>query len=259
MLSSCDKVSGPYTENNTAGTSNRKIIIEDFTGHTCTNCPDARNAIDQLSAIYPERIIPIAIHCGSFASPWQSGVKFRYDFRTEAGNVLEAFYAIPQYPNGLVNTVAKEELSGYSSWGTKVSAYINTSSKLSMEISNTCDTSSHTISSKLKTTALSYLNKNLYVVVFVTEDSIVNWQRSNTGDNPNYVHRHVLRKALTEPLGNQLKNDGFLTDSYVESQYTFSYSGTDWKVDKLHIVAYIYDFVTKEILQAEEKKVFGTP
>lgn len=256
LFSSCDKIYGPYTENNSVGTSNRKIIIEDFTGHTCVNCPDARSVIDQLSVLYPEKIIPVAVHCGSFATPWSSGVKFRYDFRTEAGNALEAYYAIPQYPNGLINTVAKEELSAYSSWSSKVSAFINTSSKLSMEITNTCDTNAHTVSTKLKTTALSYINKNLYLVIFVTEDSIVNWQRSSSGDNPTYMHRHVLRKALTNPLGNELKNGVFFKDSFIESQFSFSYTDTDWKINKIHIVAYIYDNVTKEILQAEEKKVF---
>lgn len=255
LFNACDKVTGPYTENTSGGTSNRKIIIQDFTGHKCTNCPRARGVIDQLSALYPDRIIPVAIHCGFYAIPKPSGPSYRYDFRTEAGNSLEAFYAIPAYPNGLVNTVAKEELAPDGSWGTKVAAVINTTSKLEMDITNTCDTAAHAVSTKIKTTAISYLNKDLFLVVFVTEDSLPNWQLVNGVDSSTYMHRHVLRKALTEPLGNQLKNGSFLTDSFIESSYTFSYSGTDWNISKLHVVAYIYDNATKEILQAEEAKI----
>ena len=45
ILSSCEVVEGPYqNEINSNGSSEtvlQKILIEDFTGHTCRNCPEA--------------------------------------------------------------------------------------------------------------------------------------------------------------------------------------------------------------------------
>ena len=56
----------------------RNILIEDFTGQNCVNCPKATNIIEQLQKEYgADTIIAVAIHCGYFGvhnSPTQLGL-----------------------------------------------------------------------------------------------------------------------------------------------------------------------------------------
>lgn len=262
----CDKVKTPYIENTQSVVSNRKIIVEDFTGHKCGNCPDAHRLINQLMQHYGDKIIPIAIHCGYFSKINIIGTKYLTDFRTETGNYYggdgegtdQGYYNIQSYPVGLVNSVSPNDLAPFSSWSTSIENAINVRSKLEIGITNTCDTTTKTISSSIKTSALEFINKDLYLIVFLAEDSIYSWQTDYSvtpSDVDQYLHRHVLRRGLSSPLGEQIKSGSFFKDNFVETPFSTSYADKDWNVKKLYIIAFVYDFETKEILQAEEKSV----
>ena len=41
ILNSCDKVEGPVKEVLPPPSGNRKVLVEDYTGHRCGNCPRA--------------------------------------------------------------------------------------------------------------------------------------------------------------------------------------------------------------------------
>ena len=62
----------------------KKVLIEDFTGHTCQNCPQAADEIHTLQQIsaYQGKIVAIGIHAGFFA---ETNTNFPTDFRTPEG------------------------------------------------------------------------------------------------------------------------------------------------------------------------------
>src|SRR5258705_4328893 len=69
LFSSCDKVDPPYTQTNSVGGPNtsdtvfRKILIEDYTGFKCGNCPAAAAVLyGQLRPLYGEELISIGVH-----------------------------------------------------------------------------------------------------------------------------------------------------------------------------------------------------
>ena len=87
---------------------NRNILIEDFTGHTCQNCPEAAKELEAIHDVYGDQIIGIAIHVvKSFARPYPESAapKFQYDFRTEWGNAWESLFEITSLPKGMVNRI----------------------------------------------------------------------------------------------------------------------------------------------------------
>ena len=43
----CDKIEPPYTQNNSQ-LAERTVLIEKFTGHKCSNCPEASRTVDEL-------------------------------------------------------------------------------------------------------------------------------------------------------------------------------------------------------------------
>ena len=76
FISSCEVIEGPYmtgTIDPIDTTNNqyvKNILIEDFTGHTCKNCPDAARELDAIHDVYGSQIIGLAIHAGqTFARP----------------------------------------------------------------------------------------------------------------------------------------------------------------------------------------------
>ena len=91
FITSCDVEEGPFiTDYNSYVNPNKKVIIEDFTGHKCPNCPDAAREMDAIHNIYGDQIIGMAIHVSSFAKPYPS--PFIYDFRTQRGDNLSLIH-----------------------------------------------------------------------------------------------------------------------------------------------------------------------
>lgn len=53
----------------------KNVLIEDFTGQRCLNCPLAADAVHAMQATYgAEHVIAVAIHGGSLSLPASSGV-----------------------------------------------------------------------------------------------------------------------------------------------------------------------------------------
>ena len=56
ILSACDKIDPPYTEDCNQ-TAKKTVLIEKFTGHKCSNCPEASRKIDELKECYGDNLI----------------------------------------------------------------------------------------------------------------------------------------------------------------------------------------------------------
>ena len=96
----CDKVSAPYKEVVIHDTGARKVLVEDYTGAKCGNCPRASKEIYNLKAVYGDNLIIMAIHAGGFAEPYPYGMLpanptfFATDFRTPEGTNLDTDFGI---------------------------------------------------------------------------------------------------------------------------------------------------------------------
>jgi hypothetical protein len=79
----------------------RQVLIEEFTGVTCVNCPAGSAAIEELLDEHGEQLVAISIHAGSFSNPYDDSL---IDFRTPEGNNLLNFLGIPLgYPTAVVD------------------------------------------------------------------------------------------------------------------------------------------------------------
>ena len=69
----------------------RKILIDEYTGHLCPNCPSGHQVLEQLLDTYGDTLVAVCIHAGELAEPEPS---MPYDFRTPTGNQLNIDYHI---------------------------------------------------------------------------------------------------------------------------------------------------------------------
>ena len=78
-LVSCDIIDQPFIEdgnycgNDSVSFTIKKVLIEDFSGHKCGNCPRAKEQLDILENKYCDHIISITIHSGFFSTLNSSG------------------------------------------------------------------------------------------------------------------------------------------------------------------------------------------
>ncbi|UPT67776.1 MAG: Omp28 family outer membrane lipoprotein [Sphingobacteriales bacterium JAD_PAG50586_3] len=265
LFAACDKIEGPYSEKPTGNGSDtgavRRILIEDFTGQKCGNCPRAAETIESLKGIYGDRIVTYGIHAGFFAVPSTGGTKFLTDYRTPDGDIIDQFFgnSAAGLPNGLINrsNAGGSYIQSYSNWGSLVGQMLNAEPDARIKINNTYNSTTRQVSTTINTSILNNLNGNYKLCVVVTEDSIVGWQKDyqlNPTDIEFYTHRHVYRGAMNTAWGTDIG-----TGSLVEGDtYTGSFNMTlnpAWDAAHCYVVAYVYNASTKEVVQVEEKEI----
>src|SRR5204862_7030097 len=93
----------------------RKILIEDYTGFKCGNCPAGASILyNQLKPIYGNDLITIAVHASpsnTFTEPSPPASlppnapagSYSTDFRTPAGEAWLAFFNVSANRNGMVS------------------------------------------------------------------------------------------------------------------------------------------------------------
>ena len=113
LLSGCDIVEPPYTVSSTGEPVNpgpgalRKVLLEDFTGHQCGNCPSAAYLAQELKDLYGDQLIIYAAHVGSYAFP--DITPYLYDFRCVTGNeIADQFGVVAAFFHGGPARVAIE-------------------------------------------------------------------------------------------------------------------------------------------------------
>jgi hypothetical protein len=267
LISACDIVDPPFVESGSTGPvipgAVKKVLLEDFTGHQCGNCPLAAYEAQELKDQYGEQLIIYAAHVGFYA---QTGnPPYLYDFRCATGNEIAAQYSIGSpLPRGMVN---RKEVNGTSvlekgNWGTTLMNILTSPPEISIELSSNYNSTTRDLEVTANTEFIQSMNGTYNLCVFLVEDSIVNWQKIYPaypvpgypdGDVEDYVHRHVLRGSINNNTwGDEIASGSISAGDTVSTSYT-TVLDTGWAENHMSVVAFVYDFTTKEIIQAEEE------
>ena len=260
---SCDKVAEPYAEIKPAGgdTNSRMIIIEDYTGHKCVNCPGAGLLARDLEEIYEGQVIVMAVHATWFATPDLTG-DFTANYTTEAGNSWSSAYQIESAPYGLINRRFYSGSHVYLNpkyWGNAVQDFVELPKVAIMSMSNTYDDATRTLSTKIETKFLEQLPGTINLTVCILEDSIISPQKNNdplVGVVPviyQYVYMDMLRGNVSNIWGDALTTSINLNTVYPKT-YTFHLNEA-WVAPHCTVLAFISDAATNEILHSIKKKV----
>ena len=245
----------------------RKILLEEYTGHTCGNCPRAAEKLKDLMITHSGSIVPIAVHVGFFAEPHtnHSSGGYQYDFRTAEGDEYDLAFNNSNMglPNGLIN---RQNDAGtypifHPSWDQPVQDLVDLDPEALIDIGVIYDEAVRSADITVDVSSLADLTAGPYKLsVVITEDSIYNWQTdydlpSGQQDIPDYLHMFVLRESLNGPWGSELASGGSLTLGYSESQ-TFNITLDSEYVDhNCNIVAYISREADRSVIQAESVPV----
>ncbi len=259
LISACDKIDMKDVHKEvTFNGSNQKVLIEEFTGHHCPNCPKAHKKIHELIEAYGDtNVFAVAIHAGSFATP--SSAPFDYDFRTDVGNTYFNEFQPQGFPTGMVNRTMKDNniLQDVNSWDGLLGSIRERIAPMNIEVKVDEVGKQNTISGKVNLSFIKDFQEKAKLQIIVTEDSIIKAQEvaEKGGVVEDYVHMHVLRGAVNGNWGEALPNDSYAANETATISFNNYALGDDWAPKNLMILAYLYNADTKEVIQVNGTKV----
>ena len=250
MFFSCDIISEDERVKKVENiTTVRPVLLEDFTGQACINCPAATATAHELKKALGDNLIIVSIHAGVFA---------QRAFRTEVGDEYHNhFYGDGSdgYPAGMIDRtmVDNDRIStNFLTWGGFIlgRAQLESVPKFELGLAANYDENNRSLTVNAKGRSFEELT-NIKIQLWLTESKIIAFQRSGTEMIPDYEHNHILRDAINGTWGEnlELKSANDYHFDYTCDAYTIS---ENWKPENMHIVGFLYDAKTEEVLHTVE-------
>ncbi len=263
-LAACDEIPptlnpqmGGGPDNPTLENQQRQVLIEEFTGVRCVNCPAGSQTIETLLNIHGEQLVAISIHAGIFSQPYSDS---DYDFRTSSGTNIQGYVGAPLgYPTAVVDRRkfdAEESTQiGQSQWAGYIAQELQRAPRVKLAVDVSYDEVTRNIVASVTVLPQENIQEDdIRISLFVTETNIVDKQLTPTGENDAYVHKHVFRAAIS-PYDGRPITAPLLTDIGIEENFTTTLS-PDWVAENCHLVAFVHlNGSVKDVLQAIEVPV----
>ena len=211
----------------------KNVLIEDFTGQRCLNCPKAADAVHTLQQTYgADHVISVAIHGGAMSLPNTSSM----GLATPAGEEYNTRWGVDSWPKGLVDR--QGGLLEFTSWSGYVIDRMQTNAKVEMGMGNNrYDAATRTASIQVDLNAVEDVNVKLQV--WVVESGIVAYQIMPDGShNTNYEHNHVFRDAVNGTWGEDISLKEGTSQTL---QYTYELKEAKWVAENMSVVAFVYN------------------
>ena len=274
---SCDYVDVPRQAGSAGGDTGivvRRVLVEEFTGHTCIACPAGAAMIEQLHNNYEDQMITVAVHHGWFALPCigshsppnnAPAGSFTEDFTTGTTsgegydyelNFPSLFAALPVAMINRMGYANNTYVIESGNWGSKVDSLLQLPPSAGLEIEHTYNPTTRALNISVDGKFIDAQSGTFNVAVLITEDSLTGWQTDGSTFIPDFVFMHVLRACVNTPgsiIGTQVMSGTIAANSTfswsMQSAYTVNSS---FVAEHCHLVAILYNTATFEVLQAED-------
>jgi len=200
VLAACDEVKVDerltYVEPPEVG---RAVLIEDYTGQYCVNCPRATEEIERLVEAYGDSVvIAVAIHSGPFSK--QKGVAS--PLHTDVGDMYFSHWNLSGQPVGLVDRLFSSMPFDYTDGGAGVNYEIENKAPVSFQSLISYDEETRHAAVSVQTIGLDASQVSGRLQVWLVEDSIDSFQLMPDGSRQeHYNHMHVFRASVNDPWG----------------------------------------------------------
>ncbi len=245
-----------------------RILIEDFTGWRCVNCPNmAAFLSNNVANVFPSVVVSLHPASNSLSNTDQVASRFSLSCtladdiaNTMAGTTIASSMSLPAV------SLDQKEFDGqilqsgdtttvYNSLRTLAfdqfySYFVNKEPYVNLAI-NTKQTSdgSYQLSTLIVPGACS--DREVRLQLWLLESGIVAYQSTQTGIDREYVNNHVLRMAIN---GNQGEIITLGDDNLVKS-HTLSFEGTSYIHDNCSVVAIVSDPNSNEVINCVEVRL----
>ena len=230
----------------------KMVLIKDFTGARCVNCPAAAEYAHNLQhQLDEDHIFIMSVHAGFLAQPMGQFPNFLTDEGTEWYNNHDSnpLFTVDHVALTDGNSLKVEQID------TPVVTALDEEQSFEIVIGRQFDPTSRQLQVNIQAVSLTDRDGHFFITACLVEDNIVGWQIIPGGTDKEYVFHNVFRGTLNGAYGESFENH------HVDSDDTFSFSynteiNADYNADECYVVVYVYDRNQGDkILQTAVKKI----
>ena len=230
----------------------KMVLIKDFTGARCVNCPAAAEYAHNLQhQLDEDHIFIMSVHAGFLAQPMGQFPNFLTDEGTEWYNNHDSnpLFTVDHVALTDGNSLKVEQID------TPVVTALDEEQSFEIVIGRQFDPTSRQLQVNIQAVSLTDRDGHFFITACLVEDNIVGWQIIPGGTDKEYVFHNVFRGTLNGAYGESFE------DHHVDSDDTFSFSynteiNADYNADECYMVVYVYDRNQGDkILQTAVKKI----
>lgn len=208
----------------------KRVLVEDFTGQDCLNCPNGAAVIEQMQERYGDRIVAVGLYGGN--NGWIGNTKL--PLTTDDGNWYFEQCGGGSQPAARVDRGSV--LRNYNTWAAAIMERLPVEAPMSLNAS--CDYDADSRKVGITVDAEGVENVSGKIQVWLIEDNIISVQKMPGGSyNTDYVHNHVFRATVNDRAGEDISvNEG------EKVTRTFNYTlESDWVPENMSVVTFIFN------------------
>jgi hypothetical protein len=236
------------------------VLLEDITGVSCINCPEAATIAKNIIASNPPgRVCVVAIQPKLQNIVTKPTPETRNDNRTDKGTIIVTTIKEPgSLPRGYIDRKVyapnPDPTVERLDWPTKVSQQLALTTPVNISLITTYSAGDASFTVDVKIQYTQAVTDSNYLSLVLIEDSVIDAQEYPTYVEKDYVHMHLFRDMLTAPLGDQL-NGSLIPGRTFVKRYPYKIPAA-YVAKNLKIVAFVHKNTSlKEVLHSVEKDV----
>lgn len=250
LFSSCEKMDeGERFEDYEFELGDKYILVEDFTGQKCVNCPDAAEFLKQMNPLFDDHMILVSMHAGGFAL----GTPLYNQTAQDYMNALN----LKNNPAVSIDRVYNSD-GAYTAWSDPLIERVKQNAVCSIDAKLTFSSDNKKVSAVSEVSFKEDVSYKVGVQYYVLRDGIIGYQQSHDGVIPQYEHNHVFSGTMYSNIWGEAlagEEDGsYKNGSAYTSLQTPEFDLKDWDASKVSIVAFVFKYTDGnsmgEILQA---------
>lgn len=243
-----------YIESPVANAEVKNVVIEEFTGVRCPNCPQGHVLIANIKAANPNRIVAVSLHPqNSLGHPYSFSAQ---DFQNSKAQAM--FDYLVQIGLEPAAGIDRKLFAGESYilldktfWTNYTALQLTQTTPVNITLSKTYDSTNHELTVIAELHYTQNVTEENKLTLLLTESNVISAQLNGSVIDTFYSHNDVLRDFITDVQGDaitQTREAGRVVRKVYKKILDAA-----WKPEKVKIVALVHEYQnSKAVYQGKE-------
>lgn len=231
--------------------SDRTVLLMEFTGFLCVNCPNAAEEAHKLLELYPDNLVVVAMH--PEGNDFTKTAVEQYNYTCPEAQAYYQFVggtSTTPFPTGVLDMsiIGSSYFRDYTQWAFILSTLLERPADVSIDATVSQENYHIKVS--------SFEQHDVNILLWIVEDNILGAQRMPDGSsNMAYTHNHMLRgEVLSSDAWGVTKTLG-TTPTVMEGSYTWPTAHQEINRANCSAVVVVLDAITKYPLNVKQVKI----